>query len=198
MALTAAADPRVSDVIAVNAQRLVWNPTENVDDVIRYGLRSMNDYMGDVTGPAALRKLVRSRKRVVPAMRFLARRGARDLLARVPLRLRSALSRGSMAGRVHRAFGTLAAAGTRVSLVYTQGDPGLMELRQYFGEAGRDMPFANVSIAELADADHNLTSTRASTWLTRHLIATLAAEPQRAEVRRSRAAHAATSAVCAN
>jgi hypothetical protein len=73
-----------------------------------------------------------------------------------------------------------------------------MELRQYFGEAGRDMPFANVSIAELADADHNLTSTRASTWLTRHLIATLAAEPQRAEVRTSRAAHAATSAVCAN
>ena len=142
MALTAAAaDRRVTGVIAVNPQRLVWNPTENVDEVIRYGLRSMNDYMGDIKSRAALRKLIRSRKRVVPAMRFLARRAIRDMLVWIPLHVRSALLRGSMDARVNRFFETLAAEGTRVSLVYTQGDPGLTEMRHYFGEGGRNLRF---------------------------------------------------------
>ena len=197
MALTAAcADPRVTDVVSVNPQRLVWNPTENVDEVIRYGLRSMNDYLGDIRSRAALRKLVRSRKRIVPAMRFLARRGARNMLARVPLRLRSALLRGSMEARVHRFFETLAANGTRVSLVYTQGDPGLMEMRHYFGESGRDMRYANVSIAVLGGSDHNLTSTRASAWLTHHLVDFATVDLPREAMRATRPARTSVHAVC--
>ncbi len=172
MALTAARhDPRIAGVVAVNPQRLVWDPTEKVEEVIRYGLRSMNDYVGDIRSRAALRKLIRSRKRVVPAMRFLARRRLRTMLARVPLRLRSVLLRRSMEARVHRFFDTLAASGTRIALLYTQDDPGLMELRYYFGENGRDLRFPNVSIDVLADSDHNCTSDHASAWMTGKIVA---------------------------
>ena len=171
MALAAVAqDPRITDVIAVNTQRLVWNPAESVDDLIRYGLRSMNDYVGNVRSKGAMRKLVRSRHRIVPALRFLATRALRDALARVPLRFRSTVLRGSMAARVHAFFETLAARGTRVSLVYCEGDPGLMELRNYFGERGRDLRFPTMSVSILPGADHNLTTTRASTWMLEHMI----------------------------
>ena len=189
MALCAAeADPRVTDVVVVNTQRFVWNPAENVEDVIRYGLRSMNDYLGDITSGAALAKLIRSRRRIVPAMRFLARRIVRNVLAKVPLRLRSTLLRKSMASRVDRFFAALAERGTRVSLVYTAGDPGLMELRNYFGPLGRALNVPGVSVSVLPDSDHNLTTTRASVWMLDHLIALgtrppPGAPPTRAEAR---------------
>ena len=66
IALSAAqADPRVSEVVVFNPQRFVWNPAESMQDVIRYGLRSMNDYVGDFKRGGVLRKLVRSRRRIV-------------------------------------------------------------------------------------------------------------------------------------
>ncbi len=166
----AAADPRVTDVVAVNAQRLVWNPAEKEEDVIRYGLRTANDYLGDVAGGAALAKLMRSRRRIMPALRFLLRRWLRDTLSTLPLAVRSTLLRNAMAARVGRFFATLAARGTRVSLVYSAGDPGLVELRNYFGPGGRALRVPNVTVSVLEDADHNLTTTRASNWLTEHLI----------------------------
>ena len=134
MALSAAhADPRVAAVVAVNAQRLVWNPREDVDEVIRYGLRSMNDYVGDLRSRGALRKLIRSRRRIAPAMRFMVMRTMKQALARVPIALRSRLLSGSMAARVARFFETLEGNGTRVSLVFTEQDPGLADLSHYYG-----------------------------------------------------------------
>lgn len=181
MALAAAqADPRVSDVIAVNTQRFLWNPKESFEDVIRFGLRSMNDYVGDIKGGGAFKKLIRSRKRIVPAMVYLAKRHVRNGMARVPLRLRSLLMRSSMAARVERFFATFATRGTRVSLCYSDGDPGLMELRNYFGPNGRDMPHANVSVSIIPDADHNLTTTHASNWMLGHMIAVANEAPVRA------------------
>ncbi|WP_158808242.1 alpha/beta fold hydrolase, partial [Beijerinckia sp. L45] len=118
-------DPRVTDLVVVNTQRLVWNPAENVEDVIRYGLRSVSDYVGDIKSRNALRKLIRSRRRILPALWFLAKRGVGDAVARLPLSWRSALLRESMAGRVQRLFAGLSARGTRVSLVYSDTDPGL-------------------------------------------------------------------------
>lgn len=168
--LAADADPRITDILVVNAQRFVWNPKESIEDVIRYGLRSMNDYVGDIRSGGALKKLIRSRKRIVPAMAFLARKKLKNASARIPLRLRSLLLRGSMARRVERMFSSFAARGTRVSLCFSAGDPGLMELSAYFGPNGRDLRHPNVSISIIPDADHNLTTTRASNWMLEHMI----------------------------
>ena len=180
MALAAAqADPRVTDVISVNTQRFLWNPKESFEDVIRFGLRSMNDYVGDIKSKGALRKLVRSRKRVFPALVFLTKRYAKNAMARVPLKLRSSLMRGSMESRVERFFATFAAHGTRISLVYSEDDPGLIELRNYFGPDGCDMPHANVTIDIVPEADHNLTTTSASNWLLDHIVAVAQDRPCR-------------------
>ncbi len=172
MALCAAAvDARVTDLVAVNTQRIVWNPAESAAEVIRYGLRSMHDYVGDIRGRGALAKLVRSRHRIVPAMRFLARRSLKNAMARVPIGIRSLVARDSMAARVNRFFGTMAGHGTRVSLVYSAGDPGLVELRNYFGPDGRDLRHPNVSVSVVPGADHNFTTPRACDWLLDHIVA---------------------------
>ena len=171
MALLAAGhDSRVTDVVSVNPQRLVWNPAEKAEDLVRYGLRSMNDYVGDVRSGYALKKLIRSRKRIMPAVLFLVRRKLKGLIARLPLRLRSVLFPGSMAARTDAAFQTLAAYGTRVSLIYTSGDPGLDELSNYYGPEGCDLAYSTVSLTVIADADHNLTDTRASDLMLQQLL----------------------------
>ncbi len=171
-ALSAAAgDPRVSDVVAINPQRFVWNPSESVDDVVRYGLRSMNDYLGDIRTRGALRKLVRSRKRVLPALWFLFKRRFADTVkGRLPVGLRSTLLRDGMAGRVTRLFAELSGRGTRVALVYSAGDFGLRELQSYYGPLGRDLRLPGISVATLPGADHNLTTTQASDWLLDYLV----------------------------
>ncbi len=178
----AAADPRVSDLVVVNAQRLVWNPAESVEDVVRYGLRSMGDYLGDVRSRGALRKLLRSRRRVVPALWFLLKRRFADALkARLPLELRAVLLRDRMAGRVTRLFADLAGRGTRVALLYSDNDPGLRELAQYYGARGRGLRLPGVAVSVIPGADHNLTSARAADWLLDQLIGLGATEPERAE-----------------
>lgn len=179
MALVAAhADPRVTDVVAVNAQRLVWNPREDPDEVIRYGLRSMNDYVGDIRSRGALRKLIRSRRRIVPALRFLAKRAMRRALAEVPIALRSRLAASSVAGLVARRFEAFAARGTRVTLLFSQTDPGLAELAHYYGPGGRDLAYPNVTLSIIPGSDHNLTTREASDWMLEHLIAAAAPVPR--------------------
>ena len=170
MALSAAqADPRVTDLVAVNPQRLVWNPRERPEQVIRYGLRSMDDYLGDVRSRHAIRKLIQSRKRIVPAFRFLVRRNLAGGIARLTAGLQSRLLPRSMPARVNHLFSTFAARGTRVSLVYSVNDPGLRELRTYFGAFGRALRFPGTRVSILPDADHNLTTSQASAWLLDHI-----------------------------
>ena len=171
MALLAARDdPRVTDVVAVNPQRLVWDSTETAEDLIRYGLRSINDYMVDVRKGVALGKLIRSRKRVVPALRYLLKRTVKGAIARSPWRLRSMLFQTSMAAQIDAVFRTMATNGTRVSLVYTSGDPGLDELSNVFGPEGCDLANPNVSLTIISDADHNLTGNRASDAMLQQLL----------------------------
>ena len=174
IALQAAqADPRVSEVIVFNPQRFVWNPSESMQDVIRYGLRSMNDYVGDFKRGGVLRKLMRSRRRIVPAMTFLLKRILRNAMARVPLEIRSSILRSSMAARVTQFFQLFADRGTRVTMIFTTGDPSLDELGAYFGANGRNLDYANVSVEILDGLDHNLTSNAASDVMLDRILAAL-------------------------
>lgn len=199
MGLAAAeVDKRVTDVIAVNAQRIVWNPRESVEDVIRYGLRSMNDYVGDIRSRGALRKLVRSRRRIVPALRFLAKRAARNALAKVPIAVRKRLAAGSMAARVATRFDTFAANGTRVALLFSSSDPGLAELAHYYGPAARDLTYPNVSVEIVPDSDHNLTTRQASAWMLERMVAFVGTPAPRPDLSPPRQAQAPrNAAVCA-
>ncbi len=168
----AAADTRVTEVVAVNTQRLVWNPAESVDDVVRYGLRTMHDYVGDLRSRGMLRKLIRSRKRVGPALWFLLKRkGADWVKRRVPTGLQATLLRDGMAARVTGLFAALSARGARVALVYSHGDPGLYELEAYFGPGGRSLQWKGTSVTIIPGADHNLTTTHAADWLLDYLLA---------------------------
>ena len=180
MALTAAqADPRVSEAIVFNPQRFVWNPAERMEDVIRFGLRSMNDYVGDFRRGGVLRKLVRSRRRLIPAVTFLVKKAARNGMSRLPLNLRSSLLRTSMAARVTHFFEHFAARGTRISMVFTAGDPSLDELGAYYGVGGRALRYTNVSIEILQGLDHNLTSDAASSIMLDRILVALGVEAPR-------------------
>ncbi len=196
--VAAAADKRITDIVAVNAQRVVWNPRESAEDVIRYGLRSVNDYVGDIRSRGALRKLFKSRRRIVPALRFLAKRAAKNALAKVPIAVRGRLAAGSMAARVAQGFETFAANGTRVALLFSEGDPGLAELAHYYGREGRDLNQPNVSVAIIPGSDHNLTTREASAWMLERMVTFAGTQTARAEAGQARQTAAPrNAAVCA-
>ena len=171
MALVAARhDSRVTDVVAINSQRLVWNPRERAEDLIRYGLRSMYDYVGDVRSGYAFKKLIRSRARIMPAVRYLLKRKLKNVIARAPLRARSVLFPNSMAARVGAAFQAFFFNVTGLSVIYTSDDPGLDELSHFFGPKGCNLAYSNVSLTVISDADHNLTGTCASDLMLQQLL----------------------------
>ena len=198
--VAAAADKRVTDVVAVNAQRVVWNPRESAEEVIRYGLRSMNDYVGDIRSRGALRKLIKSRRRIVPALRFLSKRAVRNALAKVPIAVRRRLAAGSMAARVAERFETFAANGTRIVLLFSDRDPGLAELAHYYGPEGRDLDQSNVTVAIIPGSDHNLTTREASNWMLERMVACAGTPAPRTETGQARPASSAprNAAVCAS
>jgi hypothetical protein len=60
-----------------------------------------------------------------------------------------------------RTFATLASRNVPVSLIYSEGDVGLEDLRRHFGANGKGLRrYGNVSLTMLADTDHNLTPPR--------------------------------------
>ena len=159
----AQADPRVSEAIVFNPQRFVWNPAERMEDVIRFGLRSMNDYVGDFRRGGVLRKLVRSRRRLIPAVTFLVKKAARNGMSRLPLNLRSSLLR-TLDGRARdpllRAFRRAGDPASRWS-----SPPAIRALTSSAPitvSADARCATPNVSIEILQGLDHNLTSDAAS------------------------------------
>lgn len=154
----ALADTRVRRVVVVNVARFVLDPKEDMVEAARYAHRSVGSFGTALLSRKTLRRLVSGELRVVPVGRYLARRIA-GLLAR---RVAPLLGRFSAAGRriaeVRHGMLTLSRRGTKVSLVFSEGDAGLGELATYFGRDGRRLAACRgTRLRMVPKADHNFT-----------------------------------------
>jgi hypothetical protein len=157
--------------VTINAQRFVWDPAETVEEVIRFGLRTSTDYLGELKQRGALRKLIERRHRLWPALRFLFQHLKRKFVSRLPIELRATWSKTSMAAKVETCFRGLQDRGVQVAIVYSSTDVGLHELEKYFGTKGKQLKaYSNVGVAIISDADHNLTTAQAARRLCDHLV----------------------------
>ena len=102
-----------------------------------------------------------------------------------------------MAARVAQRFETFAANGTRVALLFSEGDPGLAELAHYYGPEGRDLGQPNVTVAVIPGSDHNLTTREASAWMLERMVTFGTTQTPRADAGQTRPAAAPrNAAVC--
>lgn len=154
----AIADPRIKGAVCVNLQRFLWDPRENIGDLLRFDHGDTADYARKLFDPARMKKLLKGDVPVLALIGFLIRR-ALNRLERASAPYALGLTTSS---RLHRQINTdlatLNQRGQRTDLIYSEGDPGLAFLGQALGPRGRDAGrYAGLTVTFLGDTDHNLT-----------------------------------------
>jgi len=143
----AVADPRVSTAIVINPQTFDFRAGDSLAIQRRRTYRAASWYRRSALSPDSWRKALRGQVDLVRVGRVLAERLA--LYAERRLNGTDSLA---------RAFENLCQRGTRVLLVYSDGDPGLDHLRDELGSAlerlKRDPRFA---LEVIPEADHTFT-----------------------------------------
>ena len=156
-------DGRVSGLVAANIYRLVWDPSESVEQALRYGNRRI--------GPAVGRLLTRERMAKALAGEADLWQGFVHALKRVYRRLGvlamrylgAAGPRGALYAECMRRFEILRARNVTTTLCYSDGDDGLGEIDDYFGKNRAGLAaYPNVRMVGMARCDHNLTPPQAS------------------------------------
>ncbi|WP_417772070.1 serine aminopeptidase domain-containing protein [Stappia sp.] len=154
----AVADPRVGHVIAVNLQRFLWDPRDDVGEVLRLGNVSASAYGRKLFDTEKLRRLVAGKVALGAIVLDLSRRAFRESERRLAPWLFGLLPFSRLFARVHQGLASLAARDVKVELVFSEGDPGLDQLDIFFGRShARLAAYPNVSVMTLPGADHNLT-----------------------------------------
>lgn len=151
----AVADSRIAGVVPVNVYTFRWDPDMSVDEALRANPRSLGDYRQRLFDPATFRRLFAGDINLGRALSNVGLQILRRLVALAP----GLFGRFTRAGRLrlatHEDFRDLAARKVPVLLIYSEGDVGLERLKLDFGRRGLSH-HGNVTIATIADADHNL------------------------------------------
>ena len=149
------ADPRLSGAVLVNPITFYWEPGRSVDEAVREGSRTLEEYGSRLLRASTFKRLVRGGLDFVG----IARNVAGGMGRRIAKRARHLLRGRTTEGRaVYKAFGVLKERQSPVELLYSYRDPGLEYFGYYFdAREGRIAGYPNVSVKKIADADHNLT-----------------------------------------
>ncbi|WP_306029191.1 alpha/beta hydrolase [Stappia sp. MMSF_3263] len=180
----AVADPRVAHVVAVNLQRFLWDPRDDVAEVLRFGHASARDYGRKMLSVEKWKRVLSGKTSAFGILRSLANRAYRTGERRLAPWLFGLLPFSRLYNTVHANLAALARRDVTVDLVFSEGDPGLAQMDLFFGAGwSRLDAFANMRVTMLADADHNLTPRAARRIVADHV--TVAAAALRASEERS-------------
>lgn len=154
----ALADDRVAGAVSVNPFVFHWDPARSVDAELRFVPRSLEDYGQRFTSLDTLKRLASGKVDVLAAIRNIVLVvGKRIAHLGAPL-VRLLPGRASAHHEAKRIFENFAARSIPISLVYSEGDVGLDDMRLHFGEYGTGLRrYPNVTLTMLPDTDHNIT-----------------------------------------
>ncbi|WP_417769478.1 alpha/beta hydrolase [Stappia sp.] len=151
-------DPRVAHVVAVNLQRLLWDPRDDVAEVLRFGHTSARDYGRKMLSMQKWRRMLSGRTSALGILRNLANRVYRAAERRLAPWLFGLLPFSRLYKTVHANLAVLASRDVSVELIFSEGDPGLAQMALFFGAGwARLSDCPNMRVPIIADADHNLT-----------------------------------------
>ncbi|MBB5702494.1 pimeloyl-ACP methyl ester carboxylesterase [Ochrobactrum daejeonense] len=148
-------DERVSGAILVNPVTLYWAPGRSVEEAVREGNRTLEDYGSRAMRLETFQRLFRGELDFRAILRNLAR-GVGGRIRGVGRKL----FRGhTPEGRaIYSAFDELKSRQVPLALVFAEKDSGREHFNFYFDQTGdRVQRFDNVSVSIIPNADHNLT-----------------------------------------
>ncbi len=148
-------DERVSGAVLVNPETFYWAPGRSVEDAVREGKRTLEDYGSRALRAETFQRLFRGELDIRAILRNLTRGVAGRIrgLARKLLRSRTVEGRA-----VYSAFDELKQREVPLALVYAEKDVGREHFNFYFDQMGTGLKgFDNASVTIIPNADHNLT-----------------------------------------
>lgn len=151
-------DARIAGVVAVNSFVFYWDPTQDIDESLRFVPRTLGEYKGRLLQRETFQRLLQGRIDVARAAtnigRALGRRLARHAMPLIHMLPQNRIMRREVVG----AFHTLADRGVPVALLYSENDVGLDHFAEQFGSSAKGLRrYRNVNFTILEGADHNLT-----------------------------------------
>ncbi|MXN66617.1 alpha/beta fold hydrolase [Stappia sp. GBMRC 2046] len=156
--LSTVADERIDAMVMVNSRRFAWNPKQDVDTELRKPVQPLENYTAKMRDPAALKRALSSPEEFRKASAKLARGLSRPLMRALAPALGPLSIHNRLDKLVHGRMASLKRRGVPALVIYSEKDPGLEELRSYFGpEYARIEAYENVQLTFVANADHNLT-----------------------------------------
>ncbi|WP_428699435.1 alpha/beta fold hydrolase [Stappia sp.] len=154
----AAVDPRIAQIVAVNLQRFLWDPRDDVAEVLRFGHTSARDYGRKMLSAEKWKRVLSGKTNPFGILRSLANRVYRTGERRLAPWLFGLLPFSRLYNRVHANLAVLAGRDVTLDLVFSEGDPGLAQMDLFFGAGwARLAAYPNIRVTMIADADHNLT-----------------------------------------
>jgi hypothetical protein len=168
-------DVRVRNVAVINIMRFVWDPKETVEEALQSAHRTMGGSVAMLFSKQSLRRLLSGNLRIKAPIIFFAKRLIRAISSRIS-QVPGDRPVQNLYREGHRRFQILENRGTRLAMLFSEGDHALGEFRNYMGRKGarlRRYPKASISI--IPHADHNFTHSAARARLTHVLCDVLAA-----------------------
>ena len=173
----ALADTRIAHVVAVNLQRFLWDPRDDVAEVLRFGHSSASEYGRKLFDLGKWKRVLAGKSDPLGILRSLAVRAWRQGERRLAPWLFGLAPFSRLYRQVHANLAALALRGVAIVLVFSEGDPGLAQLDTFFGDGWKRLAaYPNVEVVMIPDADHNLTPDAARLALRAQVIGAALAE----------------------
>lgn len=176
----ALADTRIAHVVAVNLQRFLWDPRDDVAEVLRFGHSSASEYGRKLFDLGKWKRVLAGKSDPLGILRSLAVRAWRQGERRLAPWLFGLAPFSRLYHQVHANLAALALRGVAIVLVFSEGDPGLAQLDTFFGDGWKRLAaYPNIEVVMIPDADHNLTPDAARLALREQVIGAALAEAAR-------------------
>ncbi|MCX7304374.1 MAG: alpha/beta fold hydrolase [Hyphomicrobiales bacterium] len=170
--IAAEADPRASGAVIINARRLVWDHSDDVDKAIRAPLQTVDTYRRKMLDKQTLTRILNGELSVPASALKLGRALLRILDRKLAPVLRGASRHYRLDRIVQNRFAKLRDRGAHVELIHSNQDHGGHEAMTWFGQdLGRLSEYPNVVSTFLDQADHNVTPLEARRALLERLRA---------------------------
>ena len=161
----AVADARVAGLVDVNLYRMVWDPNDSVEMILRFGNRPVTASVMRLFSRERLAKLLSGEIDVRRGVAHLIGRARRWMGVSTMASMGWLGPRGRLYAECMRRFAVLRERGVETVLGYSEGDDGFAEIADYFGRNGRGLAaYPNVRVAVVETCDHNLTPPHAGQW----------------------------------
>ncbi|GAB2185260.1 alpha/beta hydrolase [Roseibium sp. LAB1] len=160
--LAAAQEPSVSAAFLINPRRLVWDPDEDVDQAIREPIETLGTYSQKLFENETVRRVLSGDINLLSAGKKVARALSTKADKALAPVIRSLSKHHRLSSVLFNRLDSLQNRNVPVCLVYSEGDRGLGELALWFGADTSGLKaYPNVTVASIANADHNLTPLKA-------------------------------------